>query len=77
MRPSKQPAPISFVDLAGDPLGIITGARSGTADCGEYRQAAGAIAESLIAAVQFFGSIAVSVHNALNRVITSRTAKDL
>jgi len=27
VRPSKQPAPISFIDRAGDPLGIITGAR--------------------------------------------------
>ena len=40
-------------------------------------KSAEAIAGGLIAAVQFFGRIAVSVHNALNRVITSRTAKNL
>ena len=34
-------------------------------------------AECLIAAVQIFGRIAVSVHNALNRVIASRTGKNL
>jgi hypothetical protein len=37
----------------------------------------GAIAEGLIATVQFFGRIAVSVHNALNRVIASRAGKNL
>ena len=31
----------------------------------------------LIAALQFCGRIAVSVHNALNRVIASRTGKNL
>ena len=51
--------------------------RRGAKDRGEYCEAAGAIAGGLIAAVQFFGRIAVSVHNALNRVITSRTAKNL
>ena len=47
------------------------------ADCGEYREAARAIAEGLIAAFQFFGRSAVSVHNALNRVIASRAGKNL
>jgi hypothetical protein len=37
---------MSFVDLAGNPLGTITGARRGEADCGEYREAAGAIEKS-------------------------------
>jgi hypothetical protein len=33
--------------------------------------------EGLRAALQFFGRITVSVHNALNRVIASRTGKNL
>jgi hypothetical protein len=40
-------------------------------------QAAGATTKGLIAALQLFGRIAVSVHNALNRVIASRTGKNL
>jgi hypothetical protein len=51
--------------------------RPGAADRGEYRQAAGAVAEGLIAALQFRGRITVSIHNALNRVIASRTGKNL
>jgi hypothetical protein len=36
-----------------------------------------AVAECLIAALQFCGSVAVSIRNALNRVIASRTGKNL
>jgi hypothetical protein len=34
-------------------------------------------AECLITASQFFGRIAVSIHNALNRMFASGTGKDL
>ena len=36
-----------------------------------------AVAECLIAALQFCGRVAVSIRNALNRVIASRAGKNL